>query len=84
VTRRIIRAKIEKALDAGLRRPWENLQEVFRELLVAFLRAAGVVYIRAFLASVKKSFDWPVESDAMLASAAGDNSKETRNMKPTY
>ena len=33
VTRRMIRAKIEKALDAGLRGPWANLQNVFRELL---------------------------------------------------
>jgi replication initiation protein RepC len=33
VTRRMIRAKIEKALEAGLRGPWTNLQGAFRELL---------------------------------------------------
>ncbi|MGC1503601.1 MAG: plasmid replication protein RepC, partial [Sulfitobacter sp.] len=71
VTRRMIRAKIEKALEAGLRGPWTNLQGAFRELLESLParseRAGGLESyldrIRAFSASVETSFemafDWP-------------------------
>jgi len=90
-TRRMIRAKIEKALDAGLRGPWANLQDVFRELLEGLParseRAGGLESyldrIKAFSASVEQSFemafDWPAESDADHVAMAS----KTTNMKPT-
>ena len=95
VTRRMIRAKIEKALEAGLRGPWTNLQGAFRELLESLParseRAGGLESyldrIRAFSASVETSFemafDWPAETDVTQASAVDDRLKETRNMIPT-
>lgn len=95
VTRRMIRAKIEKALDAGLRGPWANFQAVFRELLEGLParseRAGGLESyldrIKVFLASVEQSFemafDWPAESDAAHASTSMDVSKKTTKMKPT-
>ena len=95
VTRRMIRAKIEKAQDAGLRGPWANLQDVFSELLEGLParseRAGGLERyldrIKAFLASVEQSFeaafDWPAESDVAHASTSIDGSKKTTNMKPT-
>ena len=87
----MIRAKIEKALDAGLRGPWANLQDVFRELLEGLParseRAGGLESyldrIKAFSASVEQSFemafDWPAESDADHFAMAS----KTTNMKPT-
>jgi len=95
VKRRMIRAKIEKALEAGLRGPWTNLQGAFRELLESLParseRAGGLESyldrIRAFSASVEKSFemafDWSAETDVTQASAVDDRLKETRNMIPT-
>jgi replication initiation protein RepC len=95
VTRRMIRAKIEKALEAGLRGPWTNLQGAFRELLESLParseRAGGLESyldrIRAFSASVEISFemafDWPAETDVTQASLVEDRPHETRNMVPT-
>jgi len=95
VTRRMIRAKIEKALCAGLRGPWANLQETFRELLEGLParseRAGGLESyldrIKALLASVEQSFeaafDWPAESDAAHVSTATKKSLKPINMTPT-
>ena len=95
VTRRMIRAKIEKALEAGLRGPWSHLQDVFRELLEGLPtrseRAGGLECyldrIKAFLASVEqsfeKAFDWPTETDVTQPSKASSEVKNTTNMKPT-
>jgi replication initiation protein RepC len=95
VTRRMIRAKIEKALEAGLRGPWTNLQGAFRELLESLParseRAGGLESyldrIRAFSASVETSFemafDWPAETDVTQASVVENRPQETRNMIPT-
>jgi len=95
VTRRMIRAKIEKALEAGLRGPWTNLQGALRELLESLParseRAGGLESyldrIRAFSASVETSFemafDWPAETDVTQASVVEDRPQETRNMIPT-
>jgi replication initiation protein RepC len=95
VTRRMIRAKIEKALEAGLRGPWSNLQDVFRELLKglpARSERAGRLEcyldrIKAFLASVEQSFemafDWPTQTDAAHTSKASSERQDTINMKPT-
>ncbi len=95
ITRRIIRAKIEKALEAGLRGPWANLQDMFRELLEGLParseRAVGLERyldrIKAFLASVEQSFerafDWPADTDATHTSKTSNEGKKTTNMKPT-
>ena len=95
VTRRMIRAKIEKALEAGLRGPWSNLQDVFRALLEGLParseRAGGLERylerIKAFLASVEGSFemafDWPAEPDVTQPSKASSEVKKTINMIPT-
>ena len=95
VTRRMIRAKIEKALSTGLRGPWANLQDAFKVLLEGLPgrseRAGGLegylVRIKSLQASVESSFeeafDWPAESDVVKASMADDKSQKTRNMIPT-
>ncbi|WP_299154404.1 plasmid replication protein RepC [uncultured Tateyamaria sp.] len=95
VTRRMIRAKIEKALETGLRGPWPNLQDVFRELLEGLParseRAGGLECyldrIKAFLTSVEQSFemafDWPTETDAAHTSKASSEGQKTTHMKPT-
>lgn len=58
VTRRMIRAKIEKALDAGLRGPWANLQAMFRELLEGLpARSERAGGLRATWTASKRS--WP-------------------------
>lgn len=71
VTRRMIRAKIEKALEADLRGPWVALQEAYRELLKALPKRAERVeglghylaHIRSFFVTVEQAFaaafDWP-------------------------
>jgi replication initiation protein RepC len=87
----MIRAKIEKALEAGLRGPWINLQGAFRELLESLParseRAGGLESyldrIRAFSASVEMAFDWPAETDVTQASVVEESPQETRNMIPT-
>jgi replication initiation protein RepC len=95
VTRRMIRAKIEKAVGASLRGPWVTLQETFRALLEGLParseRAGGLERylerIKAFLASVEKSFemafDWPAESDAAPIAKTTCEHQKSRNMKPT-
>jgi replication initiation protein RepC len=95
VTRRMIRAKIEKALSTGLRGPWANLQVAFRALLEGLpgrSERSGWLEgyldrIKALQASVERSFerafDSPAETDANGVSTEGNNSKETRNMIPT-
>ncbi|MEP1766172.1 MAG: plasmid replication protein RepC [Sulfitobacter sp.] len=95
VTRRMIRAKIEKALDAGLRGPWANLQEAFRELLeglpVRSVRVGRLESylddIKAFSSTVEKSFESafvsPVESETAQTSIVNRKLQEARNMKPT-
>ncbi|MEP6049230.1 MAG: plasmid replication protein RepC, partial [Roseobacter sp.] len=95
VTRRMIRAKIEKALSTGLRGPWANLQEAFKVLLEGLpgrSERAGRLEsyldrIKSLLALVERSFeaafDWPAEADVVQASAAKDKSQKARNMIPT-
>ena len=95
VTRRMIRAKIDKALSAGLRGPWMNLQEGFTELLeglpVRSARVGGLESyldrIKALLVSVEQAFeaafDWPAESDAEPTSRPAITQEKTKNMTPT-
>jgi len=91
VTRRVIRAKIEKALVAGLRGPWRDLEETFGGLLEGLPRRSErseglenyLSRIKAFLVSVEQAFeaafDWPDWSDAN-----SDNSAESKVSKSQY
>lgn len=75
VTRRIIRAKIEKALESGLRGPWKELEEEFAVLLQGLPKRTTtpnklldiVDWFKAFKDRVEQAFeaafDWPEESD---------------------
>ncbi|WP_026481076.1 plasmid replication protein RepC [Ahrensia sp. 13_GOM-1096m] len=76
VTRRVIRAKIEKALESALRGPWKDLQEEYVMVIqglpsraVATDRLLDYVdIIKEFKVRVEDAFeaafDWPAESDA--------------------
>lgn len=91
VTRRMIRAKIEKALETGLRGPWQDLQKAFSELLEGLParseRVGGLesflTHIKALMASVEEAFeaafDWPDRSDAEAPVIASSSV----NMEPT-
>ena len=75
VTRRMIRAKIEKALESGLRGPWRKLQEEFAVLLLGLPKRTTTSHklmdiadwFKDFKDRVEKAFeaafDWPEESD---------------------
>lgn len=99
VTRRVIRAKIEKALESQLKGPWRELQDAFTVLLARLpKRTAGrntlldaVDWFKALQeqveASFEAAFDWPVESDEIVPSQDGEDtsnvSKINVNMRPT-
>lgn len=75
VSRRIVRAKIEKALENRLRGPWKELQEEFALMLEGLPgRSEGsekllnvVDWFKALQEKVEEAFtaafDWPAESD---------------------
>ena len=96
VTRRMIRAKIEKALEAGLRGPWGKLQDAYCGLLEGLpARSEGgagrlesfLARIKALLASVETSFeaafDWPDRSDAVQTSNGENDQQDTPKMTPS-
>ena len=78
VTRRIIRAKIEKAMESSLKGPWKNLQEEFGVLLQNLpkrsTRPAKLLDIVDWFKELRSrveeafeaAFDWPEESDVKL------------------
>jgi replication initiation protein RepC len=78
VTRRMIRAKIEKALESGLRGPWRKLQEEFAMLLLGLPKRTTTSHklmdiadwFKDFKDRVEKAFEaafeWPEESDEKL------------------
>lgn len=82
VTRRVIRAKIEKALESGLRGPWRDLQDEFGSLLERLpKRTTGpeklldlVDWFKALQQRVEDAFeaafDWPDQSDAVSTAPA--------------
>lgn len=98
VTRRIIRAKIETALERHLRGPWRALEEEFSEMLARLPRrsatAEKLMNLVDWFSDLKgrveeafgAAFDWPEESDMNLV----DNRKitsheivsETKNLAP--
>jgi replication initiation protein RepC len=95
VTRRVIRAKIEKALEAGLHGPWRKLQDAYCGLLEGLpTRSEGAGRLESFLARIKAllttvetsfeaAFDWPDRSDAVQASNGENTQQDTPNMAPT-
>lgn len=99
VTRRIVRAKIEKALESGLRGPWRELQEEFAVLLEALpkrtttsLKLLDIVdWFKAFKQRVEEAFsaalDWPEESDVESPELMVQNNSNVvsfyRKMVPT-
>ena len=99
VTRRIIRAKIEKALESRLRGPWRDLEEEFTEMLQRLPRRSVSVeklldlvdWFKELKSRVEDAFedafDWSEESDAKLvhkqAEKSASISSNTLNMTPT-
>jgi replication initiation protein RepC len=91
VTRRMIRAKIEKAQEVGLRGPWRALEATFGGLLEGLPRRSEgseelenyLSRIKALLGAVEEAFeaafDWPDRSDA----EAMRKTTPSRNMIPT-
>ena len=99
VTRRIIRAKIEKAQESGLRGPWRQLQEEFTLMLQSLpKRSTGpeklmalVEWFKALKDKVEQAFsaafDWPAESDVQQAAITRDSeamsASNYKKMTPT-
>ena len=95
VTRRMIRAKIEKALETGLRGPWRDLEERFTALLDGLpKRSERVGGLEAFLAKVRTllvtveqafeaAFDWPAHSDLKRSPEDPSCKLVSENMRPT-
>ena len=98
VTRRVIRAKIEKALESDLRGPWTALQDEFEHLLQSLpKRSTGpeklamvLDWFKQLKARVEQAFeaafDWPMHSDVEQLSQVQTSGKVVpinRNMKPT-
>jgi replication initiation protein RepC len=98
VTRRVIRAKIEKALESRLKGPWRELQGEFALMLERLpKRSTGpdkllniVNWFKALQARVEAAFeaafDWPDETDAKTPSQedsiAPDIVSYYQNMNP--
>ena len=99
VTRRIIRAKIETALERHLRGPWDVLEEEFAEMLARLPRRTVTVEKLMNLVdwfenlkgrveeAFEAAFDWPAESDANPVDKRRvtdhEIASETQNMTPT-
>lgn len=99
VTRRIIRAKIEKALESGLRGPWKQLEEEFAVLLQGLPKRNTtpnklldiVDWFKAFKDRVEQAFeaafDWPEDSDEKSFNheglTANTDATLSKNMTPT-
>lgn len=91
VTRRIIRAKIDKALESGLRGPWLQLEEEFAVLLQGLPKRTTapnklldiVDWFKAFKERVEQAFeaafDWPEDSDEKQPS---QDAHSTSNVVP--
>jgi len=85
VTRRIVRAKIDKAIESRLRGPWRELEEEFAVLLQALPKRTTTLnklldiadWFKAFKERVEQAFeaafDWPQESDEKIASLSRDS-----------
>ena len=99
VMRRIIRAKIEKAQESGLKGPWSALQDEFTLMLQSLpKRSTGpqklldlVDWFKELKDKVERAFtaafDWPKESDGQRSSQKSDTDtalvSNSINMTPT-
>lgn len=99
VTRRIIRAKIEKALETRLKGPWRELMDEFAEMLESLPgRSASAEKLLNLVdwfnemkdrveAAFKDAFEWPSESDAAYVDKGGkvsvDLASFSSKMNPT-
>ncbi|WP_299507391.1 plasmid replication protein RepC [uncultured Roseobacter sp.] len=99
ITRRVIRAKIDKALEGGLRGPWKQFEEEFEVLLQGLPKRSTtanklmdiVDWFKAFKDRVEEAFeaafDWPQESDGQSpvqdASVSSNVVSIDINMTPT-
>ncbi|MGH1413516.1 MAG: plasmid replication protein RepC [Pelagimonas sp.] len=99
ITRRVIRAKIDKALESGLRGPWKQLEEEFTILLQGLPKRTTtanklldiVDWFKAFKDRVEEAFeaafDWPEESDVKSPNPEGSSTSNVvpinTNMTPT-
>ena len=95
VTRRMIRAKIEKALENGLRGPWGELHETFEELLESLpKRSAKAMRLESYFDRIKSfqtsvehafemSFDCSAISNKSQQLSSCHNTKKSKNMTPT-
>ncbi len=95
VTRRMIRAKIEKALEAGLQGPWFDLQEAFERLLGGLPKRSEMAQgLKSFLERIKKllltvenafetAFDWTMRSAGEQQSTGQSLKDCSKNMKPS-
>uniref|UniRef100_UPI00048AE42E plasmid replication protein RepC n=1 Tax=Labrenzia sp. DG1229 TaxID=681847 RepID=UPI00048AE42E len=99
VTRRMIRAKIDKALESRLKGPWSDLREEFATLLESLpKRSMGpdklldiLDWFKAFRERVEQAFeaafDWPEESYASKPSQEAHSEAKvvpfSRKMAPT-
>lgn len=99
VTRRVIRAKIEKALESRLRGPWHELEEEFSNMLQYLPRRSASVeklmdladWFRDLKSKVEDAFeaaiDWQQESDANpvrnVVETDSGVSSNTLNLIPT-
>lgn len=89
VTRRVIRAKIEKALESRLRGPWRELQDEFAVMLERIpKRSAGadkllsiVEWFKALQERVEEAFeaafDWPEDADDKSPADSAQQETET-------
>ena len=93
VTRRIIRAKIEKALERALRGPWAELRASFAELLQALPgRSAGrerlegvLARFRTLLAAVERAFEALSKPDVKPCEEAVENACDaTENSQSSF
>ena len=99
VTRRIVRAKIEKALESGLKGPWRELQKEFAELLLRLPKRTTtpnklldiVDWFKSFKVRVEQAFeaafDWPKKSDDKTSSQEAQSATNivsfNKKMTPT-
>ncbi|MDD9908550.1 MAG: plasmid replication protein RepC [Ahrensia sp.] len=94
VTRRIIRAKIEKAQESALSGPWRDLRDEFVLLLAKLpgraVPAERLLDVVDWFAELKErveqafeaAFDWPDQSDKQAESTSKDI-KHSQNMRPS-
>jgi len=99
VTRRIIRAKIEKALESHLRGPWRDLEEEFTTMLERLpgrpVPAEKLLDLVDWFSDLKgrvegafeAAFDWPQKTDAEVVDNSSieqvDIALDTQIMTPT-